>query len=87
MLMGWDTSKISVANMSDRQLCGLVGESLHLGCASLVFGLVFLNPKAPWWSPIDGPKKDQPAEDPPAASSPKKRRRRFGLLRRTSSCC
>jgi hypothetical protein len=85
--MGWDveTIRLSSVGISDRKMCNMVGESLHLGCITLVILLSFLIQKASWWDQQEHPDSQAFVEPTPGAGPPKKQRRRIGLLRQPSA--
>lgn len=47
-VMGWDTEAVRMTDLEEKKLCGLIGESLHLGCIGVICYLVFLT-DGPWW--------------------------------------
>ena len=64
-MMGWDSDAVNMSQIVDKRMSSLVGESLHLACAGMVFYLVFLMP-GPWWS--QSPEEDEGGQAPSSPS-------------------
>ncbi len=88
LAMGWSISELNLSGFAEKDLNHLIGEALHLGCAGVVFYIIFLS-SGPWWGkPPAGPtvpsiRLESPlVGDSASASSTQaaKRQRRTGCM-------
>jgi hypothetical protein len=85
-MMGWPQADVDTRLLTTPALGSLIGESLHLGCLSMVLMAVVLTPGMPWWdSGVFIAGSTEQSSEPAPSTNDKPKRRRLGPIRRASS--
>jgi hypothetical protein len=85
-IMGWNFNKLIIRGLTDRKLCCLIGEGLHLSSIGAILYLVFLA-KGPWWQDAKGPPASTPQCAAPTAAQSEPIGKSCGPTKRRRTGC